>query len=278
MFTSHTKIRRWLATLLVLAMMIGVLPMNATDAYATDTSTLQIPVTVTVENTHPEGITINLFDYWLDAQGSQDDNNPEDYQNLGINADHALKFGKNMGTVTPKEAEYPVENKAAIESALKEGNINAWTNGARPMAGIVASTLGNDGYPVLKENAVLKSESLDYLFNNNSGSGKEAYLNVGGLLQQDSEGYFYYNSQENFAEFNETTNNVTLYNQEGVDAAGASPDGQFFPFNTAEEVFVDPEVYSTDEVINHYFGMHMTTSFQQTPGGKSLSGLSLIHI
>ena len=125
---------------------------------------------------------------------------------------------------------------------------------------------------MLKANSNSESASLGYLFNNNSGSGKEAYLNVGGLLQQDSEGYFYYNSQENFAEFNETTNNVTLYNQEGVDAAGASPDGQFFPFNTAEEVFVDPEVYSTDEVINHYFGMHMTTSFQQTPGGKSLSG------
>ena len=68
MFTPHTKIRRWLAALLVLAMMIGMLPASATTAYATDTSLSQIPVTVTVENTHPEGITINLFDYWLDAQ------------------------------------------------------------------------------------------------------------------------------------------------------------------------------------------------------------------
>lgn len=269
MFTTHTKKRRWLAVLLVLAMMIGMLPMNATDAYATDTSTLQIPVTVTVENTHPEGITINLFDYWLDAQGSQDDNNPEDYQNLGINADHALKFGKNMGTVTPKEAEYPVENKAAIESALKEGNINAWTNGARPMAGIVASTLDADGYPVL--NASLGSEPLGYLFNTTSVDGKEAYLNVGGLLQQHQDGYFYYNSQENFAAFDSEKNLFTLYNQGGVKAKGASPHGQFFPFNTAENVFIEPEVDSINSVINHYFGMHMTTSFQQTPGGMSPS-------
>lgn len=272
MFTTHTKKRRWLATLLVLAMMIGMLPMNATAAYATGTSLSQIPETVTVEKTHPEGITINLFDYWLVGKESQDDSNPIDYEKLGINLNHRLKFGKGMDTVEPKEAKDPNGNKNAIENALAAGNINAWTNGARPMAGIVASTLGDDGYPVLKKNANLQSESLGYLFNNNSGSGKEAYLNVGGLLQQDSEGYFYYNSQENFAAFDSSQKLFTLYDEDGVKAKGESPDGQFFPFNTAEEVFGDSEVYSTDEVINHYFGMHMTTSFQQTPGGKSLSG------
>ncbi len=270
MFTTHTKKRRWLAVLLVLAMMIGMLPASATTVYATDTPTSQIPDTVTVEKIRPEGITINLFDYWLDVQDKPDNSNPEDYKKLGINAGHTLKFGKGMDTLRPTEADNPNENKNAIETALAQGNINAWTNGARPMAGIVASTLGDDGYPVLNEN--LQSESLGYLFNTSSGDSKAAYLDVGGLLQQDSEGYFYYNSQENFAEFNETTNNVTLYDQKGVDTAGASPDGQFFPFNTAGQVFTGEEVKSTDKVINHYFGMHMTTSFQQTPGGESLSG------
>lgn len=269
MFTPHTKIRRWLAALLVLAMMIGMLPASATTAYATDTSLSQIPKTVTVEKTHPEGITINLFDYWLDAQDNADNSNPEGYKNIGINADHALKFGKGMDTVLPPEAGGLNGNKTAIESALAAGNINAWTNGARPMAGIVASTLGDDGYPVLKANANLESESLSYLFDTNSGNGKAAYLNVGGLLRQDSEGYFYYNSQENFAAFASSQKLFTLYNQGGVKAKGASPHGQFFPFNTAEEVFTGEGVESTDEVINHYFGMHMTTSFQQTPDGKS---------
>ena len=269
MFTSHTKIRRWLAALLVLAMMIGMLPASATTAYATDTSPSQIPDPVPVENMHPEGITINLFDYWLDAQDNPDNSNLADYKNIGINADHALKFGKGMDTVLPPEAGELNQNKAAIETALAEGRINAWTNGARPMAGIVASTLGDDGYPVLKGNANLRSESLSYLFNTNPGGGKAAYLNVGGLLRQHSDGYFYYNSQENFAAFDKQTNNVILYEEEGVFAAGTSPDGQFFPFNTAEEVFNEPEVDSWHPVINHYFGMHMTTSFQQTPGGMS---------
>ena len=272
MFTSHTKIRRWLAALLVLAMMIGMLPASATTVYATDTPTSQIPGTVTVEKIRPEGITINLFDYWLDAQDNPDNINPKDYENLGINENHTLKFGKGMDTVEPTEAGDPNGNKTAIEDALAAGNINAWTNGARPMAGIVASTLGDDGYPVLKKNANLQSESLGYLFNTSPVDGKEAYLDVGGLLQQDPEGYLYYNSQENFAEFDSDKNLFTLYDGGGVEAKGASPDGQFFPFNTAEEVFDDPEVYSTDKVINHYFGMHMTTSFQQTPDGESLSG------
>lgn len=271
MFTSHTKIRRWLAALLVLAMMIGMLPASATTAYATDTSLSQIPKTVTVEKTHPEGITINLFDYWLDKQESPDNSNPANYESLGINENHRLKFGKGMDTVQPKETENLNENKTAIENALAAGNINAWTNGARPMAGIVDSTLGNDGYPVLKANANLESESLSYLFDTNSGNGKAAYLNVGGLLQQDSEGYFYYNSQENFAAFASSQKLFTLYNQGGVKAKGASPHGQFFPFNTAKEVFIEPEVDSINSVINHYFGMHMTTSFQQTPDGMSPS-------
>lgn len=269
MFTSHTKIRRWLAALLVLAMMIGMLPASATTAYATDTSLSQIPETVTVEKTHPEGITINLFDYWLEKQESPDDNNPEDYKNLGINAGSTLKFGKGMGQVTPSETSNSTQNKENIESALAQGNINFWTNGARPMAGIVASTLGDDGYPVLNTN--LQSESLDYLFNTSSGDSKAVYQDVGGLLQQHSDGYFYYNSQENFAAFDKTTNKVILYNEKGVNAAGASPNGQFFPFNTADQVFTDSGVDSTDSVINHYFGMHMTTSFQQTPDGMSPS-------
>ena len=267
MFTSHTKIRRWLAALLVLAMMIGMLPASATTAYATDTSLSQISETVTVEKTHPEGITINLFDYWLEKQESPDDNNPEDYKNLGINAGSTLKFGKGMSQVTPSETSNSTQNKENIESALAQGNINFWTNGARPMAGIVASTLGDDGYPVLNEN--LQSESLGYLFNNSSGDSKAVYQDVGGLLQQHSDGYFYYNSQENFAEFDSEKKLFTLYDKGGVKAKGKSPDGQFFPFNTANQVFTGEVVESTDEVINHYFGMHMTTSFQQTPGGMS---------
>ena len=75
----------------------------------------------------------------------------------------------------------------------------------------------------------------------------------------------------------------TLYNRWGVEAAGSSPDGQFFPFNTGDEVFDERngqlveqqintsqghrDLISTDEVINHYFGLNMSTRFIQQNGG-----------
>ena len=68
-----------------------------------------------------------------------------------------------------------------------------------------------------------------------------------------------------------------------MEAAGFSPDGQFFPFNTGDEVFderngqlVEQQIntsqghrnlISTDEVINHYFGLNMSTRFIQQNGG-----------
>lgn len=43
------------------------------------------------------GTTIDLFDYWTDGRDEPDDNDPSNYQNLGINAGHVLKFGKGGG-------------------------------------------------------------------------------------------------------------------------------------------------------------------------------------
>lgn len=111
-------------------------------------------------------------------------------------------------------------------------------------------------------------------------------MDVDGLLRVDDQGYYYYNSQDNFAQFNSDGNgsgSFTLYNRWGVEAAGSSPDGQFFPFNTGDEVFDERngqlverqintsqghrDLISTDEVINHYFGLNMSTRFIQQNGG-----------
>lgn len=272
MFTTHTKKRRWLAVLLVLAMMIGMLPASATTAQAAEPE--EVPLgTVALR---PEGITIDLFDYWStrsegdpDGGGNMVNDSDQRYE-LGINKDHYLKFGQGMGQVTPPEKDDAAQNASGVETASKQGEINKWTNGARPMAGIVNNTLDSNGYPTLAYN----SQSLDYLFDSSNGDGKAAYSNVGGLLRQDENGYYYYNSATNFAEFHESKNgeeNVfTVYNQNAVTGAGASGTGMFFPFNTKEQVFGN-YLQSTDDVLNHYFGLHMTTSFQQTKDGVSPS-------
>lgn len=276
MFTTHTKKRRWLAALLVLAMMIGMLPASATTAQAAEPE--EVPLgTVALR---PEGITIDLFDYW----STQSDDDPDggdnmvsdndSRYNLGINQGCHLKFGQGMGQVTPPENDNIAENASAVATAVGQGEINKWTNGARPMAGIVNNTLDDNGYPTLAY-AGYARQSLGYLFDSSAFDGKTAYSNVGGLLRQDENGYYYYNSATNFAEFHEIKNgekNVfTVYNQNAVTGAGASGTGMFFPFNTKEQVFLDDENYlpSTADVLNHYFGLHMTTSFQQTTNGVS---------
>ena len=223
----------------------------------------------TVQGVTPFGTTINLFDYWVEERETNDNknwNDNPDLENGGINENRVLKFGKAMGTTS--------NNYVANSS-----NVNHWTGNAHPRTGIVNNKLGENDYPTLTnaDNNGLGGESLSYLFDNTQQNGKEAYMDVGGLLQVDEDGYFYYNSQNNFAEFNESTNNFTLYDTWGVKKGGTSPNGQFFPFNDAANVFTeqDGQLYqindlkSTNQIINHYFGMTMSTRFLQQYGGHT---------
>ena len=220
----------------------------------------------TVAGVSPRGTTIDLFDYWLNGRDEPDNSKLPNYQNLGINADHVLKFGKGMG-----------QNAG---TSLNSTTVNEWTMSAAPRSGIVDSRLGGDGYPVLSGTGGIGTESLSYLFDGSSGEGKQAFTDVGDLLQVDAAGYYYYDSTENFAQFNEGSKDFTLYDTWGVRKGGDSPDGQFFPFNTGSQVFDEDAdglqqktgVTSKDAVINHYFGVHMDTRFIQQDGGYTGSG------
>ena len=120
------------------------------------------------------------------------------------------------------------------------------------------------------------SESLAYLFDPAvAAAGKASYKDAQGLLQVDKDGYYYFNSAENYAVYYPGDNAFTLYEYPGVRSGGAAGnDGQFFPFN---EATANPTqqghnplmntVYSTDASLNHYFGIHMSTRFVQQYGG-----------
>lgn len=219
-----------------------------------------------VNGVSPSGTTIDLFDYWLTEQTDSDNSNPSDMQNKGINGKHALLFGSGMPD--------------------NSGNWNAWTGNSSPRTGIVSQTLGEDGYPKLSGQnqgypGRKNDESLDYLFDPDlEHEGKASYPDVQGLLQVDSDGYYYYNSQTNYAVYYEDTNSFALYNLPGVVPGGNSPVGQFFPFNEATKdgvtVRVDGERYwvmndskSNDSTMNHYFGVHMSTRFVQQYHGHT---------
>lgn len=207
---------------------------------------------------HPSSV-INLFDYWTIGQNDVDVGRNDFFS--GINSGHALKFSYNR----------------TIGSGNTDGNWNVWTGDRAPYQGIVENQL-RDGYPVLSGDEKVfvpadpsnvgdadRTESLRYLFDPTwENAYRETHRNVSGLLQKDSDGYYYYDSGENFAEYHEDTNSFTLYNTWGVTAGGSSPNGQFFPFNSMKEV---ADLKSTDSSINHYFGMTLSTRFVQQHGG-----------
>lgn len=151
-----------------------------------------------------------------------------------------------------------------------------------PTAGIVEKNLGTDGYPMLVENSgigISNPESLAYLFDTNIQSeGKLAFSNVSGLLQVDEKGYYYFDSTKNFASFDETANTFSVYDAAAVrtNEEKISSNGQFFPFNTAADVFdesngqlveKDPAIRAKSNNVNHWFGASMTTRFMQPKDG-----------
>ena len=272
-YTMSTRKRRWGAILLTVCMALSLM---TTGAHAAGEELLAdfSAHEVNVEDPYPEGVTVDLFDYWLEYQDSPDSQRMKGtdsgkYKNMGINQNHALKF---------------------LNDATW-GTYNQWTGDEEPYIGIVSSILGEDGYPHLNEEKTGSGESLSYLFNGfdsrDTGEkkveGKAAYMDVGGLLQRDQEGYYYYDCTKNFASFDENENQFTLYEKGGVkEGAEENARYQFFPFNTAEQVFNisggelnDKELEGSEsaparkDIINHYFGVSMVTRFVQTKDGKS---------
>lgn len=216
----------------------------------------------------PEGTTIDLFDYWPKTRNDPATSKPTNYD-TGINKDHSLHFGAGMATTS---------------GTPQPEDLNAYTSSSQPRKGLVENKLVG-GYPRLSSAAdPVKRESLAYLFNSTEPDGKAVYRDVGGLLQVDDDGYFYYDCGENFASYDISGNNrerqFTLYTQGAVNPKGNSKGYQFFPFDTADEVFdlssgtlaSKQGLDSQDPTLNHFFGIHMSTQFVQQDGGKTTSG------
>lgn len=218
----------------------------------------------------PEGTTIDLFDYWPTTRDDPATTKPLNYD-TGINKNHSLHFGAGMDTTS--------------NNPPQPRDLNAYTSSSQPRQGLVENNLLN-GYPRLTSAADPgKRESLAYLFNSTELDGKAVYRDVGGLLQVDDDGYFYYDCGENFASYDISGNNTerkfTLYEKGAVNPKGNSQGPQFFPFDTADEVFqieadgtlaLMPDLNSQDPTLNHFFGIHMSTQFVQQDGGKTTSG------
>ena len=204
----------------------------------------------TVPTISPSGTTINLFDYWVNP-----DNHLSVSGNGGINAGHKFQFNDGKG----------------------DGPHNQWTGGTSPRPGIVNNTL-SDGYPKLSE--ALGDDSLRYLFDSSAQTGKTSHFGVTGLLKVQG-GYYVYDSSENYAAYNADKNAFDIYDTWGI--GNSSHQGQFFPFDAADEVFNEENgrlvqngitadntgnsSYNGGKPVNHHFGLSMSTRFVQPNGG-----------
>ena len=125
-------------------------------------------------------------------------------------------------------------------------------------------------------------ESLDYLFDPTiRHSNKTTYQNVTGLFQLNEDGYYYYNMRQNFAEFqkkkkSDGDGHFVLYKAGATTRTdGQNSIGNFFPFNTGEEVFtgIDGNGKLTSAVecdrntMNHHLGMTIDIDFRQPVDG-----------
>lgn len=264
------------ACLLVTLLLAAMLPVSVAAAGELPSGTPAYE-DYTFVGVSPLGTTINLFDYWLTKQTDADSKNPDNFENQGINKDHALLFGRGMD-----------------HKQYGHGLWNTWTGSEdpSPRKGIVADELGYDGYPVLNQGVPgtdymegrRVGESLAYLFDpDRTHDGKAVYKDVQGLLSINEDDYYAYDSTKNYAVYYQTSshgdsNNFRLYDLPGVLAGGSSPDGQFFPFNAVQteshgyfegKEYYNSSLYSNDAHINHYFGLHMSTRFVQQHGGHT---------
>ena len=200
----------------------------------------------TVPTISPSGTTINLFDYWVNP-----DNHLSVSGNGGINASHRFQFNDGQG----------------------RESLNRWTGNTNPQPGIVSNTL-SDGYPQLS--GTYGGDSLRYLFDSSAQTGKTSHFGVTGLLKV-QDGYYVYDSSENYAAYNADKNAFDVYDTWGIDKAGdSSHRGQFFPFDAADKVFKEESgrlvqngitADNAGNHVNHHFGLSMSTRFVQPNGG-----------
>lgn len=215
----------------------------------------------------PSSTVIHMFDYWTTPARTDSDNKGSvtaGEMNTGINYNHLLKFGKQMGE-TYGDLNYS-RGGTATPSAITQG--------------IVANKLGTNDYPCLSGktysgnnvgSSLSTTESLAYLFDPTEDvDGKQSFTNVSGLLWRDSQGYYCYDCTQRAAELDKTNNHITEYSSPAAYVSGGTVNetgfgyGQFFPFNSARQSAM---LQTEKDPINHYFGMSMTTRFIQEHDG-----------
>ena len=229
-----------------------------------------------------DNIKVNLFNYDLD-KSLDVRNNVASYIDSNNGRYTSMEYGNNGQKIVYYQQGPYANDGINAGSALKflgwgasngSNRINNYV-ATSPTTNIVQNTLaeGTDGklYPRLNGNG---NTNLQYLFSSGNGD-VEAHMGVTGLFRQDTDGYYYFNSNTNYAIYN-NDNTFTLYehtytqattrnNTSGHDE-NSKPIG-FFPFHAYDSNNnLSP---NHDTALDHHFGISMEVTFS-LPEGKVL--------
>ena len=258
-----------------------------------------------IDTISPSHVKFNLFDYWVNEQDSAY-NVGWGLQN-GINQGHPFVFGSGQGNGpwnvwTGNPSHYNVQgDNPGIQYGEYKGIVNHLLQNGYPLLSLADDYADPSRHPGFIANWDLEStltESLAYLFDPDiENAYKAVYENVQGLVKYDNNGGYIYSSHENYAAFQESASGALGTNGEPSAGyfevydswaltSGGSPNGQFFPFDGADEVFetsdngdyavdADGKLVPIEDVplesgttLNHFIGLTMETVFLQPEDGK----------
>lgn len=191
--------------------------------------------------------TVKMFDYG----SSMNSSHPDEF--LFWNGDYG--YGADIESVDGWGADFILVN-GSYEGAypFEGGNISLDAYHGYNRSPTMVPTLSSDGYPVLSDKTPSNKGQpveLDYLFDGRYQTGS-TMSGGGGLFQQDSDGYYYYDSLQNAAYFNgskfELYDNLIIRPWANSRDASAQAYGNFLPLNhiNTNNITLDGYVYSED--------------------------------
>lgn len=239
-----------------------------------ETSTEPLAPLTGLPDTRKDGIVINLFDY--DQTGSNG--------GLGVLDVPGNTKSRNLIFESINSGRTESNDILFQGQGINSGSgKNDFSGGHYPIQGIVNKKLEN-GYPTVAGS----NKSLEYLFSPEpiDNGVKIVYSDVGNLLQKNEDGYYFYDSDKNYAYYNTDTSvnpdkNFIIYNKTfGIisdthhDKGDPKIDGSgnydstkdpmrigFFPFNDYNNTKTNPNV-NYNSYYNHHFGMTLEATFE----------------
>ena len=211
-----------------------------------DTDTTEPATIPTVTNAEANIVRMRLIDY-DSAQTLDDEDNRGNYApyntfNVGINRNHPLKF---VGWGAAADNNYNYINQYTAHDSGSYVAADAF----KPRFNIVKENLVN-GYPELN---ITNGGTLAYLFNGNNIGTESNYdkwvYDAEGLFKRE-DGYYVYNSNVNYAHYDEVTGSFSVYGNTYYQQATGRKLIGFFPFNDVGDALYTSQAGWTNSSID----------------------------